>query len=495
VAFLAPAVLSLGVASVLSRLLPTPVGLVATIAWWAALLVGSGVALVLFDRLFRRLLPLSVLLNLALVFPGAAPSRFAAAIRGGSVRNLEARIEQAKSDAASAGIAEAAQTVVELVGALAAHDPRTRGHCERTRAFSDLIAEELGLSVDERDKLRWSALLHDIGKLHVEASLLNKPSRPDDEEWRVLRSHPIEGARVVGALATWLGPWALAIEQHHERFDGAGYPRGLAGHDISLAGRIVAVADAYEVMTAVRAYKRPMSAEAAREELVRCAGTHFDPHVVRALLRVSISRMPRAAAIAVPLLQLPGVVGLQRLLDGPGSVLVSMAAVAGVVTAGVVGPVADGGGGPGAPPRREVAAAMRPRSSVPAPTAEDPAAASAAAGAGAVAPADTVGEGAAVSGASSAPRRPSATRGPTGSDPAPSSAGTDPSPAPPEPSASPPEGSDPPPPPSSDPPPSDPPPPPPPPPSDPPAADVGIEVHTTPPLPVGDVAVRIVVDP
>jgi putative nucleotidyltransferase with HDIG domain len=349
VAFLAPVGLSLGVAALVARALPTPVGLVATASWWAALFVGSGVTLVLFDRLFRRLLPFSVLLNLALVFPGAAPSRFAAAIRGGSVRNLERRIEEAKEHAGSAGVADAAATVVELIGALAAHDPRTRGHCERTRAFSDLIAEELGLGVDDRDRLRWSALLHDIGKLHVEPTLLNKASRPDDDEWRVLQSHPLEGARVVGALGAWLGHWALAIEQHHERFDGGGYPRGLAGDQISLGGRIVAVADAYEVMTAVRAYKRPMTAASAREELVRCAGTHFDPTVVRAFLRVSIGRLPRAAAWVVPLAQLPGVIGVQRVLERSGSAVLSAGAAVTLIAAGLLGPgVVDGlgrGGG------------------------------------------------------------------------------------------------------------------------------------------------------
>src|SRR6478672_6319396 len=93
IAFLGPAALSLVVASVVAHALPRPVGAAATVAWWAALLVGSGLALLAFDRLFRRLLPLSVLLNLALVFPGAAPSRFAAAMRGGSVRNFERRLE------------------------------------------------------------------------------------------------------------------------------------------------------------------------------------------------------------------------------------------------------------------------------------------------------------------------------------------------------------------------------------------------------------------
>src|SRR5687768_7861964 len=98
VAFLAPAVCSLVVAAMVARALPEPVGAVATVAWWGSLLLGSGLALVVFDRLFRRLLPLSVLLNLALVFPGAAPSRFTAAIRGGSVKNLELRVAQAKED-------------------------------------------------------------------------------------------------------------------------------------------------------------------------------------------------------------------------------------------------------------------------------------------------------------------------------------------------------------------------------------------------------------
>jgi putative nucleotidyltransferase with HDIG domain len=363
VAFLAPVLLSLAVASLVARALPTPIGPVATAAWWAALLVGSGVALVLFDRLFRRLLPLSVLLNLALVFPGAAPSRFSAAIRSGSVHDLEVRIEKAKADAASADLATAAATVVELVGALAKHDPRTRGHCERTRAFSDLIAEELGLSQPDRDKLHWSALLHDIGKLHVEPTLLNKPSSLDEAEWQVLRSHPVEGARVVGALRTWLGEWSLAIEQHHERYDGGGYPRGLAGEAISLGGRIVAVADAFEVMTAVRAYKRPMSAATAREELVRSSGTHFDPHVVRAFLRVSIGRLPRAAAWLVPLAQLPGVVGVQRLVERFGAAALSAGAAAALVVGGVLVPGGgeDGGGG-------DVAAGplRRPSSVVPA---------------------------------------------------------------------------------------------------------------------------------
>lgn len=345
IVFLAPAVVATDVSLVLTRLLPEPDGVLWSIVWWIVVLVVSGATLLLFDRLFRRLLPLTVLLGLALVFPGVAPSRFSTAFRAGTIRNLQRRIEQAKHDAAHADTIQAASTVVELIAALAIHDPKTRGHSERTRAYADLIAEELGLSANDRDHLRWAALLHDIGKLHVTAAVLNKPGRPDPAEWEVLRSHPVEGARLTGALRHWLGPWGLAIEQHHERFDGAGYPAGLAGHDISLGGRIVAVADAYEVMTSARTYTPPVHPADAREELVRCAGTHFDPDIVRAFLRIAVGRFPRRAGFLVLLAQVPGVVGVQQVFQQAGSVVAAGTAVASLAAGGIVVPGAPGLGG------------------------------------------------------------------------------------------------------------------------------------------------------
>ncbi len=342
VVFLAPAIVATDVSLILTRALPRPHGLPASVVWWVAVLGAAGLALVAFDRLFRRLLPFSVLLDLALVFPGVAPSRFSAAFRAGSVRNVQRRLEVAKERAPEAGTAEAAATVVELIAALAVHDPKTRGHSERTRAYADLIAEELGLSSADRDRLRWSALLHDIGKLHVTPTLLNKVGRPDPDEWEVLRGHPAEGARIIGALRPWLGPWGLAIEQHHERFDGAGYPGGLAGEEISLGGRIVSVADAFEVMTSVRSYTPPVAPAAAREELVRCAGNHFDPAIVRAFLRIAIARYPRRAGFLVLLAQLPGFAVIQQAVQQAGSAVVAGVAVTGLAVGGVVGPGAPG---------------------------------------------------------------------------------------------------------------------------------------------------------
>src|SRR5205807_6643171 len=147
-----------------------------------------------------------------------------------------------------------------------------------------LLGEQVGLSQEERDRLRWAALLHDVGKVHVPSTLLNKPGAPDEAEWAIIHRHPAEGALLAGPLRHWLGEWVDTIEQHHERWDGLGYPKGLKGEQICRGARIVAVADAFEVMTAARSYKRPMDVKAARAELTDAAGSQFDPTMVRAFL-------------------------------------------------------------------------------------------------------------------------------------------------------------------------------------------------------------------
>ncbi len=185
------------------------------------------------------------------------------------------------------------QQVLELVAALSVHDRQTRGHSERVRVFADLIADEMHLSDADRARLRWASLLHDIGKLVVPPEILTKPAALTDVEMSAVRRHPEEGERLIGPLRAWLGEWGEAVVQHHERYDGTGYPHGLAGDQISLAGRIVAVADSYEVMTAARPYRKSISVSAARKELVKCSGTQFDPMVVRAFLNISMGRLWR----------------------------------------------------------------------------------------------------------------------------------------------------------------------------------------------------------
>ncbi|HEX4983912.1 MAG TPA: HD-GYP domain-containing protein, partial [Ilumatobacteraceae bacterium] len=189
---------------------------------------------------------------------------------------------------------EAAEKLLELVAALSLHDRLTRGHSERVRAYTHMVGSELNISGAALDHLRWSALLHDIGKLLVSAEILNKPGKLTDTEFDVVKQHPEFGRELVAPLVGWLGDAARAVWEHHERWDGRGYPRGLSGSEISLAGRIVAVTDAFDVMTSARSYKEPISPAAARAELARCAGSQFDETIVRAFLNVSLGRLRMA---------------------------------------------------------------------------------------------------------------------------------------------------------------------------------------------------------
>jgi HD-GYP domain-containing protein (c-di-GMP phosphodiesterase class II) len=162
--------------------------------------------------------------------------------------------------------------MLELVALLSHHDRLTRGHCERVRAYTDLIIDEIGLPEDDAKKLRWAALLHDVGNLLVPFEILDKQGRPTEDEWDSVKSHAWQGQRLVKPLRGWLGEWALAVGQHHEPWDGGGYPVGLAGVKIHLGARIVSVADTYDVMTSARSYKDPLPAHVAGEEIARHAG-------------------------------------------------------------------------------------------------------------------------------------------------------------------------------------------------------------------------------
>jgi len=337
--FIVPIILSIVAATITAHLLPRPRASSWLVGWWVTVLAVPTVVLMATDRLARRALPLAVLLKMTMVFPDRAPKRLAVARKAGSTRDLARRVEEARTQGIEDEPVVAAEKILALAGALNAHDRLTRGHGERVRAYTDLIADELDLPSADRDRLRWSALLHDIGKLAVHPHILNKPDKLDDDEWMAMKNHPLEGAKLTAPLASWLGQWASTVAEHHERYDGAGYPYGLAGEKISLGGRIVAVADCYDTMTSVRSYKRPMTPEAARAELAACAGSQFDPHVVRAFLDVSIGHLRPAAGPLAWLGSVPFVDSIPRLgqaVSALGRVGAASVVVAGAVTAGTL---------------------------------------------------------------------------------------------------------------------------------------------------------------
>ena len=334
---LTPIAASIAFVHFASRLVGPPAGSDAALAaWWIGLAACATGVLIGFDRLLRRLLPLAALLKLALVFPDEAPSRFRTALETGTTADLEQRLAAARAGSETAAPVEAAERLRGFVAALSTHDRVTRGHSERVRAYAQLIAKELRLGSDDLDRLNWAALLHDIGKLEVPCEILNKPGRPTDAEWMLIRSHPELGARLAEPLRAWLGGWTDAISDHHERWDGKGYPAALQGDEISLAGRIVAVADVFDVITSARSYKASGSAVDARGEIARCSGAQFDPRIVRAFLSVSLGRLRLAMGPLSWLAQAP-IIGRIPLAPGLATVASSAVAVIGSVAAGLVG--------------------------------------------------------------------------------------------------------------------------------------------------------------
>jgi putative nucleotidyltransferase with HDIG domain len=359
-AFLAPIAVSIAFVHIVSRAVPAP-----TSSWWLFLLwwgLLSGLAtgvLVGADRLSRRLLPLAALLKLSLVFPDRAPSRFRTALRAGTVETLEQRIDKASAAGRDGGPMEAAERLLELVAALDAHDKLTRGHAERVRAYSQMIADELRLGKEDRDLLNWAALLHDIGKLGVPSEILTKPGRLTEEEFAAIKRHPELGAELVAPLRSWLGEWVEAVRDHHERWDGKGYPRGRAGDEITLGGRVVAVADVFDVITSARSYKDASSTIEARKELARNAGSQFDERIVRAFLGVSLGRLRFAMGPLAWLAHLP-VLGRVPLTPAVSSLSGALAVVAAAATTGLVVEPAPGRAAEAGAPAVERSAAAQP---------------------------------------------------------------------------------------------------------------------------------------
>jgi putative nucleotidyltransferase with HDIG domain len=185
-----------------------------------------------------------------------------------------------------------------LIKAIETRDPYTSGHSLRVSTLAQAIAEDLGLSNRKIQQIETAALLHDIGKIDpIFASLISKPSDLTHEEREIIKTHAALGADLLRSLTSFDDELIRAVRHHHERFDGKGYPDGLVGTASPLAARIIMLCDSIDAMLSDRAYRRALSIEQTRRELVRCSGTQFDPEIVAVILRCNT--LERAAALVV----------------------------------------------------------------------------------------------------------------------------------------------------------------------------------------------------
>lgn len=228
-----------------------PIGLLAA---FAALEVGPGIGLVV--------IPLALVLAVL-------------------SRERQTRIEQALA------LSEAYQGTALLLGdVVEADDAYTGSHSRGVVELSLAVSDGLGLSYEQRRNVEFAALLHDVGKISVPNEIINKAGPLDDEEWKIMHQHTIEGERMLKRIGGVLAEVGQIVRASHEEFDGSGYPDGLAGEEIPIEARIVSCCDAFSAMTTTRSYRVAMSTEAAIAELHACSGTQFDPEVVVALVEV-----------------------------------------------------------------------------------------------------------------------------------------------------------------------------------------------------------------
>ena len=218
--------------------------------------------------------------------------------------HLEELVRQrtAQLDGALQSLEEAYRSTLKaLIKALETRDAETSGHSERVVSFSLRLGRELGLDAEQMRSLEFGSLLHDIGKIGVPDAILRKPSRLTEEEWQEMRQHPSHGQQILRGIEFLEGA-ARVVSQHHERWDGTGYPLGLSGEEIDINARIFAVADAFDAITSDRVYRGCKSYEYADDELGRHAGAQFDPRVVEAFRRVpreEWEELRRASSVGV----------------------------------------------------------------------------------------------------------------------------------------------------------------------------------------------------
>jgi putative nucleotidyltransferase with HDIG domain len=190
-----------------------------------------------------------------------------------------------------------------LAQAIDAKDPYTRGHSERVATYAESIAAEMGLPADDVEKVKLSGLLHDVGKIGVDDRIIRKPTALTEEEFELMKTHPVKGAAIMAAIPQ-LTDVIPGMKYHHEKWQGGGYPEGLKGEQIPLQARIVTVADTFDAMTTTRPYQKAMEIHFVVEQIRQCAPSRFDPRIVEAFVRawekgiiVPIEELPRPQAV------------------------------------------------------------------------------------------------------------------------------------------------------------------------------------------------------
>jgi cyclic di-GMP phosphodiesterase len=176
-------------------------------------------------------------------------------------------------------------TLEALINALDARERETQRHSKRVSEYTMLMARQLNIPAAEFIEVERGALLHDIGKIGISDAILLKPAKLTEEEWGEVRKHPEIGFQILRGI-DFLNEAARMVLQHQERFDGTGYPQRLAGKEILLGARIFAVVDTFDAMTSDRPYRKALGYQTAREEIMRCSGTQFDPDIVECFVEI-----------------------------------------------------------------------------------------------------------------------------------------------------------------------------------------------------------------
>jgi len=259
-----------------------------------------------FEEIYQRLQQFTESLATG---PGGPPTESTAGVPAGADgdggKDADSKLPTSPAGAEAKpgeGIRSLAPAVIETITSLAfaidAKDHYTQGHSQKVSAYAVLMAEALSLSEGEVEEIRLAAILHDVGKVGIPETILNKSGPLNPDEWETMKTHVHFGAKILEPLRA-----AMRIRQivrhHHEFFDGSGYPDGLSGSQIPLGARIISIADAYDTITSDRTYKKGRTAEEAFAELERCSGTQFEAELVKVFIK-TLRRLPHPGVEPTP---------------------------------------------------------------------------------------------------------------------------------------------------------------------------------------------------